>query len=137
MVAEKTSGTPAGGFAKDLAIWKSFFSMEFKAYSACLTSGPAASSFSSVMVFLDSTSFLMTEHLPSSTSAFSFSISTFSFSILTLAANLSAYCFLISASICLTFTSSSMIATCSAVSLSLIRPFSYRSLFLSRLSLFC
>jgi hypothetical protein len=42
MVAENTSGTPAGGLAKDLAIWKSFFSIEFKASSACLTSGPAA-----------------------------------------------------------------------------------------------
>ena len=41
MVAENTSETP-GGLAKDLAIWKSFLSIEFKASSACLTSGPAA-----------------------------------------------------------------------------------------------
>jgi len=46
IVAENTSGTPPGGFANDLAIWKSFFSIEFSAYSACLTRGPAASSFS-------------------------------------------------------------------------------------------
>lgn len=31
MVAEKTSGTPVGGLANDFAIWKSFFSIEFKA----------------------------------------------------------------------------------------------------------
>jgi hypothetical protein len=31
-VAEKTYGTPDGGFAKDLATWKSFLSIEFKAY---------------------------------------------------------------------------------------------------------
>jgi len=46
IVAEKTYGTPPGGLAKDLATWKSFFSIEFKAYSACLTNGPAASNFS-------------------------------------------------------------------------------------------
>jgi hypothetical protein len=70
MVAENTSGTPAGGLAKDLAIWKSFFSIELRASSACLTSGPAASSFSSVYFFFSSTSFLMIEHFPSYTSAF-------------------------------------------------------------------
>lgn len=32
MVAEKTSGTPDGGLANDLATWKSFLSIEFKAY---------------------------------------------------------------------------------------------------------
>jgi len=62
-VAENTSGTPAGGLAKDLAVWKSFFSIEFKASSACLTRGPAASSLVSVTVFFSSTSFLITEHL--------------------------------------------------------------------------
>jgi hypothetical protein len=31
MVAENTSGTPPGGLANDLATWKSFFSIEFKA----------------------------------------------------------------------------------------------------------
>ena len=46
IVAPKTSGTPPGGFANDLATWKSFFSIEFKASSACLTKGPAASNFS-------------------------------------------------------------------------------------------
>jgi len=30
-VAEKTYGTPAGGLANDLAIWKSFFSIELSA----------------------------------------------------------------------------------------------------------
>jgi hypothetical protein len=42
IVAEKTYGTPPGGLANDLAIWKSFFSIEFNAYSACFTNGPAA-----------------------------------------------------------------------------------------------
>jgi hypothetical protein len=46
IVAEKTYGTPPGGLAKDLAVWKSFFSIEFNASSACFTSGPAAYSFS-------------------------------------------------------------------------------------------
>lgn len=32
IVAENTSGTPVGGFANDLATWKSFLSIEFKAY---------------------------------------------------------------------------------------------------------
>lgn len=31
IVAPKTSGTPPGGLANDLATWKSFFSIEFKA----------------------------------------------------------------------------------------------------------
>lgn len=91
----------------------------------------------SVISFLDSTSFLITAHLLASTYAFSFSISTFYFSILTLAANLSASILSFSASICLFLTYSSMIATCSAVSLSLMSPDSYLSLFFSRLSLFC
>jgi len=63
IVAENTSGTPPGGLANDLATWKSFFSIEFKAYSACLTKGPAASNFYSVIVFFDYTSFLITPHL--------------------------------------------------------------------------
>ena len=42
MVAEKTYGTPAGGFANDLATPKSFLLREFKAASACSTKGPAA-----------------------------------------------------------------------------------------------
>ncbi len=46
IVAAKTYGTPAGGFANDLATWKSFLSIEFNAYQACLTKGPAALSFS-------------------------------------------------------------------------------------------
>jgi hypothetical protein len=70
MVAAKTYGTPPGGLANDLAIWKSFFSMEFKASSACLTKGPAASSLFSVYVFFCYTSFFMTAHFPSSISAF-------------------------------------------------------------------
>lgn len=48
IVAAKTYGTPPGGLANDLAIWKSFFSIEFKASSACLTKGPAASNLFSV-----------------------------------------------------------------------------------------
>ena len=97
MVAENTSGTPAGGFENDLATWKSFLSIESKASSACLTRGPAASSFSSVIAFFSSTSFLITAHFSASTSALLFYISTFSFSIFTLAANLSACSFLIPA----------------------------------------
>jgi hypothetical protein len=42
IVAEKTYGTPPGGLAKDFAVWKSFFSIELSASSACLTKGPAA-----------------------------------------------------------------------------------------------
>lgn len=72
MVAEKTSGTPPGGLANDLATWKSFFSIEFKASSACLTNGPAASSLCSVIAFFDYTSFLITAHFCASTSALLF-----------------------------------------------------------------
>ena len=137
MVAEKTSGTPPGGFANDLAIWKSFLSIEFKASSACLTKGPAASNFYSVKAFFSSTSFLITAHLSASTSALLFSIDTLSFSILTLAANLSAYVFFISASTPLTFTYSSIMATCYAVYFNLIKPVSYLYLALKRSLLFC
>ncbi len=63
IVAPNTSGTPPGGLANDLAVWKSFFSIEFRAASAFATKGPAASNLASVVVFLDSTSALITPHL--------------------------------------------------------------------------
>jgi hypothetical protein len=39
MVAEKTSGTPGGGFAQDLAYWKSVFLIELRAALAYSTRG--------------------------------------------------------------------------------------------------
>jgi hypothetical protein len=42
IVAPKTYGTPTGGLANDFAVWKSFFSIELSASSACLTKGPAS-----------------------------------------------------------------------------------------------
>jgi hypothetical protein len=100
----KTSGTPAGGVAKFLAVWKSCFLMEFSAALAYSTKGIAASRSFSVDDFLNSTSALMTAHFSASTVALAFSISTFSFSFPTISAKASASFFLASASIYFSFT---------------------------------
>jgi len=122
IVALKTSGTPGGGLAQDLAYWKSVFLILFRAALADSTSGIAASRSAYVEDFLNSTSFLITAHLSASRLALAFSISTFPFSTPTTYANASASYLLPSASIYFSLTCISISATCSAVSLSLINP---------------
>jgi hypothetical protein len=65
--AENTSPTPPGGLLKDLAVWKSFLEMEFKAAFACSIKGPAASRSASVEAFFSVTSSLILAQLSCST----------------------------------------------------------------------
>lgn len=95
---------------------------------ASATRGAAASRSLWVEVFFSSTSTLITAHFSASILAMAFSFSTISFSFPTIAANESASSFLASASIYFSLTSTSIMATCSSVSLNLIRPFSYLSI---------
>lgn len=127
IAAAKTSGTPPGGLVNDLAVTKSFFWIPYKDFLASSTKGIAAAKSFSVDSFLAVTSSLIYWHLDASMLALSFSASTFSFSVPTIAANFSASFFFFSASTPLTLTIFSISSTYSAVSLNLIRPFSYLS----------
>jgi hypothetical protein len=62
MVAANTSGTPGGGFAQDLAVRKSSFLIESRAYLAYSIRGSAAFKSASVEVFFSSTSYLIIAH---------------------------------------------------------------------------
>lgn len=59
MQAAKTSGTPPGGFANDLAVTKSFFWIPCKDFFASSTNGIAANRSASVDSFLYVTSNLI------------------------------------------------------------------------------
>ena len=136
IAAANTSGTPPGGFANDLAVTKSPFLIPYNDLLASSTKGIAAAKSFSVDSFLAKTSVLIFPHFSASILALSFSFSTFSFSTPTIAANFSASFFFFSASTPLTLTIFSISSTYSAVSLNLIRPFSYRSFPSSKFFLF-
>ena len=121
-----TSSTPPGGFAIPLHSPSSFLSSVSRAASASFTAGSAFARSASADSWIAPASLAITSHLSPSSFAAAACASTMAFSLPTTSAIPSAVSFFSATSTLFTFNSSSMTATDSAVSSSLVNPVSKR-----------